>query len=230
MRLMFFLVLVFITQKMWIAIGNKNFDPVNLVWYLMINETLMFGYGDKLQKDIFYNIRSGNIGYSLIRPFSYFGQLISEAMGIFAVRFLVMLLGGSIFTYVLAGGFPTTFYGIGVIFVLMLISGVFINLCLIGLGLTALYMQSSRSTYMIWQKMLWIFGGLMFPLTIYPKWMQNVAAKTPFSYSMYEISRLIYGFDWKIVWNTTIHLILWTLATFLFVLWFMLKKVSVNGG
>jgi ABC-2 type transport system permease protein len=78
-----------------------------------------------------------------------------------------------------------------------------------------------------------VLGGLLFPLTIYPQWMQTLAAYTPFPWAMYEISRLIYEFNWQIALNTAAHLAGWTalvalLAGGLFKS--LLKKVSVNGG
>jgi ABC-2 type transport system permease protein len=34
--------------------------------------------------------------------------------------------------------------------------------------------------FWVWQKLLFILGGLMMPLSIYPDWIQRVAHMTPF--------------------------------------------------
>jgi len=233
MRLSFLAALVFTTEQLWIVIGHKGFDPVNIVWYLTMNEMLFFAYDEKLQTKIFNDIRSGNIGYSLIRPFSYIKQIVIEGMGVFCVRLPFLMLGGGILAYCMTGAFPTTFYGVGAIFILMLLSGFFMTLCMVSIGLIGLYMQSVKSIFMIWQKFMFVLGGLLFPLTVYPKLMQDIAAYTPFPWGLYEISRLIYEFSWGAVFNTSLHLLMWTVIMFLLSGWLyklLLKKVSVNGG
>ena len=47
-------------------------------------------------------------------------------------------------------------------------------------GLTAFWLGDVSPLFWIWQKLLFIFGGLMLPLSLYPEWMQRVAAYTPF--------------------------------------------------
>lgn len=233
MRLSFLATLVFTTQQLWNVIGHKGFDPVNIVWYLVMNEMLFFSYDGKMQKKVFHDIRSGNIGYSLIRPFSYLSQCITESMGMFLARIPFLMLGGGILAYLMTGSLPTTFHGIFVAFFLMILAGIFFNTCMVVIGLLGLYMQNTNSIFLIFQKLMFVFGGLFFPLTIYPHWMQDIAAWTPFPWGVYEVSRLVYEFNWNIVLNTAGHLIIWTgitliLARVIFVK--LLKKVSVNGG
>ena len=233
MRLIFLTVLVFTTEKLWQAIGHKGFDPVDIVWYLTFNELLLFSYDEKMRNKIFNDIRSGNIGYSLIRPFSYFKQCVVEGMGLSAVRLPILALFGPVLAYSMTGGFPSTFHGAACVFVLMSVASLLINLCIISIGLVGLYMQANFSLYIMWQKFLFVFGGLFFPLTIYPEWLQDIAAATPFPYMLYETSRLVYEFSWPVAWNTAVHLVLWTAAVFLLSVWLfglLLKKVSVNGG
>jgi ABC-2 type transport system permease protein len=233
MRLCFLAALVFTTEQLWRVIGHKGFDPVNIVWYLTMGEVLMFSYDNRLQTRIFNDIRSGNIGYSLIRPFSYLKQIVAEGMGVFCISMIFITIGGMALAFCITGGFPATIHGIGAIVVLMILSGFFITLCLVSIGLLGLYMQSSKSVFMIWQKLMFVLGGLLFPLTIYPQWMQTLAAYTPFPWAMYEISRLIYEFNWQIALNTAVHLAGWTALVALLAGWLfksLLKKVSVNGG
>ena len=233
MRLSFLTALVFTTEKLWQAIGHKGFDPVNIVWYLVMNEMLFFSYDERLQRKIFNDVRSGNIGYSLIRPFSYLNQSVIEGMGTFCARLPFLMLGGGLVAYFMTGGLPATLYGMPVIFVLMILSGLFTTFMIVFIGLLGLYMQSVNSVYLIWHKFMFVLGGLLFPLTIYPEWLQKIAAWTPFPWAVYEISRLIYEFSWSIALNTTLHLILWITVVFVMTNWLfrtLLKKVAVNGG
>ncbi|MDR0231871.1 MAG: ABC-2 family transporter protein [Dysgonamonadaceae bacterium] len=234
MRLVMLTLLVFVTQQLWLVIGHKGFEPVNIVWYLVMNEMLFFSYDGKMQKKIHNDIRSGNVGYSLIRPFSYLSQCITESTGMFLARIPFLMVGGGIIAYLLTGGgLPTTYWGIPVALLLMLVSGIFFNTSQVVIGLLGLYMQNTHSVAMIFQKFMFLLGGLLFPITVYPQWLQDIAAWTPFPWAVYEVSRLVYEFNWGIVFNTAAHLIMWTVATFILayvIFKQLLKKVSVNGG
>ena len=233
MRLAFLAFLVFVTQKLWQAIGHHGFDPVDIVWYLVMNETLFFSYDSKIIKQITNDVRFGNVGYHLMRPISYFAQQLTESMGIFCAKLPFLMIGGSVLAYLLTGGLPTTPCGMVVIFPLMIMSGLFTSVCLVAIGMLALYMHNPNSIYIVWQKFMFVFGGLFFPLTIYPEWMQRIATLTPFPWGVYEVSRLIYEFSWPIAFNAALHLIIWTAVAFLIanrMSKVLLRKVSVNGG
>jgi ABC-2 type transport system permease protein len=47
-------------------------------------------------------------------------------------------------------------------------------------GLTAFWLGDVTPLFWVWQKLLFILGGLMLPLAIYPEWLQRVAWLTPF--------------------------------------------------
>ncbi|MDR2778254.1 MAG: ABC-2 family transporter protein [Rickettsiales bacterium] len=231
--LCFMTTLVFVTEKLWQAIGHRGFDPVNIVWYLVMNEMLFFSFDERIQKRITNDIRSGNIGYSLLRPFSYLEQHVVESIGVFCARLPFLLLGSSALAFVITGALPTTFYGIIAVFILMPLSGLFTSLCMISIGLLGLYMQSTNSIFSLWQKFMFVLGGLFYPLTIYPPWLRNLSMLTPFPHGLYEISRLIYEFSWTIMLNTTVHLLGWIVVASFVSRWLyseLLKKVSINGG
>jgi ABC-2 type transport system permease protein len=234
MCLCFLSTLVFTTEKLWQVIGHRGFDPVNIVWYLVINEVLVFSYDERMHRKITNDIRSGNIGYSLMRPLSYLGQCVIEGLGVFCVRLPFLLLGGSLLAFIITGcHLPATFYGIGVVFILMLLSGFFMNLCLISIGLLGLYTQTTNSVFSVWQRLMFVLGGLFSPLTIYPSWLRNLSMYTPFSRGLYGIARLIYEFSWRIVLDTAVHLLGWIVIMSFVSKWLysvLLKKVSVNGG
>jgi ABC-2 type transport system permease protein len=48
------------------------------------------------------------------------------------------------------------------------------------LGLTAFWLDDVAPLYWIWQKALFLLGGLMLPLELYPAWIRALGALTPF--------------------------------------------------
>lgn len=232
---MVFLTVVLLTMKqLWDAVGNPAFRTTDLLWYLAMNELIFFARPERTHKVIENDIRSGNIGYFLLRPFSYFGMHLSETFGGFLARLPIIFGMGCAACFVLAGGLPATFFsGAPVIFALMIPVGILSSVCHIFIGMLALYFQSVRPFYLIWQKLEFVLGGLFFPLSIYPDWLNKLAHMTPFPYMAYANSRLIYEFQWSIAMHTMLSLFFWIGAALLVALSFynlLLRKVSVNGG
>jgi ABC-2 type transport system permease protein len=50
----------------------------------------------------------------------------------------------------------------------------------LGIGLLAFWITDVSPVFWVWQKLLFVLGGLMLPIGLYPEWMQRVAALTPF--------------------------------------------------
>lgn len=45
----------------------------------------------------------------------------------------------------------------------------------------------------VWQKLVFVLGGLMLPLSIYPGWLQSLALATPFAAMLYGPGSLVSG-------------------------------------
>jgi ABC-2 type transport system permease protein len=50
----------------------------------------------------------------------------------------------------------------------------------VGIGPLAFWLDDVSPVFWVWQNMLFVFGGLMLPIGIYPEVMQRIAALTPF--------------------------------------------------
>ncbi len=61
----------------------------------------------------------------------------------------------------------------------------------------------------IWEKLLFILGGLILPLAIYPRWIQKIAYYTPFPAILGQRSSLAIDFSIAQVFNVTSSLIFW---------------------
>ena len=57
--------------------------------------------------------------------------------------------------------------------------------CYVAVGLSAFWLHDSMPAYLIWQKLAFICGGLFVPLDVYPSWLRNAAAWTPFPTLLY---------------------------------------------
>jgi ABC-2 type transport system permease protein len=50
----------------------------------------------------------------------------------------------------------------------------------LGIGLLAFWLHDVAPVYWVWQKLMFVLGGLLLPLELYPAFIQRVAAFTPF--------------------------------------------------
>jgi ABC-2 type transport system permease protein len=66
-----------------------------------------------------------------------------------------------------------------------------LNFCISALiGLSAFVVEDISAFQWVYQKLAFIFGGLLIPLDFYPAWLQNIARALPFSSILYGPARL----------------------------------------
>jgi ABC-2 type transport system permease protein len=66
-----------------------------------------------------------------------------------------------------------------------------LNFCIATMiGLTAFVVEDISAFQWIYQKMAFIFGGLLIPLDFYPAWLQAICRALPFSSIIYAPARL----------------------------------------
>jgi ABC-2 type transport system permease protein len=58
------------------------------------------------------------------------------------------------------------------------------------IGLAAFVAEEVTPFEWIYQKLIFILGGMLIPLDFYPQWLQSIAKALPFAYMMYGPARL----------------------------------------
>jgi ABC-2 type transport system permease protein len=101
------------------------------------------------------------------------------------------------------------------------------------IGLSAFWLQTVDPLFWIWEKMLFMLGGLMLPLTIYPQWIQTVAYATPFPVILGERSALALDFNLHHILTLSCALMAWGVFGFIG-LWWLYRKglriLNIEGG
>ena len=114
-----------------------------------------------------------------------------------------------------------------------ILSCVVLILFQVAIGLSVFWLQEGQPVFWIYQKLQFVFGGLFWPLDIYPGWLAAIAHATPFSAMVYGVGRSAFGFEPGVALVTLLKLAFWCVAMTLFVVWLYrksLRVVSVNGG
>lgn len=179
----FLLVCLVIFSNLWkiieAKIGASGFNTSELLWYIALNEWVLIALPSS-ERAIEGDLRSGRLATVLPRPISYLVSQFFESAGELCANLLVLGVVSFGFTWFMVGGLPISAFpvliGTGIL------AGVVGTLFQMLIGLTAFWIYEVDPVSWIWEKLLFAFGGLLLPLSVYPAWWQTAARFTPFPY------------------------------------------------
>jgi ABC-2 type transport system permease protein len=206
-------------------------DPKALVWYLAATEWILLS-APPLHIEIQEAIRRGDVVYQLGRPASYVLAELAAGLGLVAVR--APLLGLTAFLCAFAFTAWTPPLGaLAMVVPFGLVACALITALHVLIGLLAFWLQDVSPVSWVWQKLMFVLGGLMLPVALYPDFIQRAAAFTPFP-------ALLAGPASFVLPNGTVtpgalarDLVVWWAVTALAVYWIFRRATSaltINGG
>jgi ABC-2 type transport system permease protein len=176
-RALFYALVLFIFDRVWAKLGQRG---SGYVWYLAVTEWVMLSQ-PRLFQEIERDVRSGEIAYQLTRPTSYLGVKLSEAAGELSLSMAWLGAIGVGMATLLHGGLPVEPVGLLYAAALGVLAGLVLLLCNALIGLLAFWLDDVSPLYWLWQKSMFVLGGLFVPLSLYPDWLRLVALWSPFS-------------------------------------------------
>ena len=232
----FLLVCLVIFSNLWkiieAKIGASGFNSAELLWYIALNEWVLISLPSS-ERAIEGDLRSGRLATLLPRPISYLASTFFESAGELCANLLVLGVVSFGFTWFMVGGLPgmmaifPAWIGVGIL------AGVVGTLFQMLIGLTAFWIYEVDPFSWIWEKLLFAFGGLLLPLSVYPDWWQTAARYTPFPYILgYRSALAIDSGDNQILWIVSglVFFGLIALAALCLVYRKGLKILNVEGG
>lgn len=233
--LFFLLILIFIYNRLWEVIGLQDNDiHINnrFMWYFLFAEMIILSR-PRVERIIFDDIQSGTMAYYLNKPVSFFLMRYTEALGNMSVSYLITGALGTVITLIITGKPPFALWHFPVIFAVCYLSATINTLLYTGVGLCGLWLNNIRTLGMAVERLAFIFGGAIFPLSIYPEWFVKIAKWTPFYSIYYSSIKLVYDFSWYNFLVTIGMNLLWVclIAGFIIFAYGKLsKKVNIYGG
>lgn len=237
-RILTFWIILFIFLNLWqVVYAGKGeiigFTLTQLFWYFTLAEVMTFSGPSDSIEEIGEEVRSGSISNSLLKPINYCFVRFVKYFSRFLTDFILIGAGGILFTYVLIGSLKITFTGI-LLTGIAIALGAFINFLLIlAIGLSAFWLEDSTSLSWIYQKFVFILGGMMIPLEFYPSWLENLSKALPTSYFMYYPAKLFVHFDVSFLSKVLIGQVSWIIVLIVIVILVYrkgVKEVNINGG
>ncbi len=183
-RAAFLVVILGVFSALWRAVGavgtggTGTADRGTMVWYLAMTEWMLMS-APQLHFDIEADVRRGDVAHQIARPASYLASHVARGIGALGFRAPLLLVvacgAGAAF-----GGrpaHPVTLAGIVGIGIAAAIS---MSVWYESIGLLAFWLGDIAPVYWIWQKLTFVLGGLLLPLTFYPSLVIHIAMLTPF--------------------------------------------------
>jgi len=212
-----------------VSINGLTFS--NMIWYLMMAETIELGR-PRLNRIMSEQVKNGEVAYILSKPYNFVLYHFFFGLGDATVRVVLNVIVGTIVAWLLAGTPP------GILGWLMafgtMIGAWILHFCIMTLiGLAAFLVEETNSFDLIYQKMVFILGGMLLPLEMFPAWLQKIAFALPFPYMMYAPARLFVKPDFDLFLKMLGGQVIWiTIFVFIVLLAYRgsEKMLTVNGG
>ncbi len=185
------------------------------LWYLTLAETIYLSK-PRLAGAVAQAVRDGSIAYFLNKPYSFLLYQLSAGLGDSVLRLGLSALAGGAVAWLAAGpppdpqGWPLVLLAVAAAWLLDFCLGAII-------GLAAFVTEDIAAFEWIYQKVVFILGGLLIPLDFFPGWLRSLALALPFAYSVYGPARLFVQptlarfaglMAWQVAWLAALALLL----------------------
>lgn len=194
-RVVFLGVLLGVFTALWRAVAEAGMPvaaaPNEMVWYLSATEWIVLS-SPMLFLQIQEDVRRGDVTYHLLRPVSYIGAMLARGVGMLCVRLPAIGMAAFAWAYAFTGTAPPA----GALLALLpvgFLAALLLTSLHLGIGLAAFQLAEVSPLYWVTQKALFVLGGLMLPLELYPAWLRNVAWSTPFPSMLASPAGLLLG-------------------------------------
>jgi len=181
-RALFFVLILGVFSAVWRAVaesgGTSGRQPAEMLWYLAVTEWVLMS-APSVQFQMEDDIRRGDVAYQIARPASWLGARFAHGLGALAFRAPVMLAVACIAASSVAGA-PTRTSGLAAAIAFGTLAAAVVTLFHVVIGVASFWLGDVAAAYWIWQKLLFVLGGLLLPLQFYPARFVRLARLTPF--------------------------------------------------
>jgi ABC-2 type transport system permease protein len=181
-RMVFFAVILGVFSSLWRAVAEAGMpvaaDSKSLVWYLAATEWILLS-APPIHLEIQEGIRRGDVVYRLGHPVSYLVAEFASGLGLLAVRAPCLGVTAFLCAFAFTGSTPPL-SGLLIVVPFGLAASALMTALYLWIGLLAFWLQEVAPVFWLWQKLMFVLGGLMLPLELYPSFIQHAAAFTPF--------------------------------------------------
>ena len=195
---LFYLLVTAVLASLWLTAANANegsiagYSTVAIVWYVAATESVTISVPMRLIEDIGIDISSGQIAAEMQRPVSILWVRVLTEIGTCLPRMVLCITLGTAFASVLVGAPPDP--AALPLAAVSIVLAVTLNLIAQHLFAgAAFWLSDAKSTWFLYQKLVFILGGMLLPIEVLPEGLETVARLLPFIAMAYVPARLASG-------------------------------------
>lgn len=180
-RVVFFAMILGVFSAVWRAVGEaggRARDPREMMWYIAMTEWVVMS-APLIFFQMEEDVRRGDVAYQIARPASWLGSRLAHGLGALAIRGPVMLVVACATAWVYAGP-PERPAGLLASIAFGFAAAAAMTVSYLGVGVLAFWLGDVAPAFWVWQKLLFVLGGLLLPLQFYPDLFVRLASLTPF--------------------------------------------------
>lgn len=199
-RACFYAVIIGVLTSLWRAAAAANggdvagYGAYAITWYLVFSEAAVNGIKFRMIEQVGTDIGSGAFTTEMLRPVRAVTFRIAGELGDGIVRLSTMLVTGTLLGLLIAGP-PAR----ATSFALALASAFLALACNVSaqyaFAAMAFWQSEAKGAWFLYQKLVFILGGMLLPLEIFPAWLESAARIAPFWTMSYAPARLAAGFE-----------------------------------
>lgn len=231
-RCAFYMLLMTIITALWGKVAQEQVSgslayllPAGgLGFYVGVTEIAVLGTPAmhiKLEDDI----RSGLLESRLLRPKSHLLLRFAEGIGGACARMATLAVCGALLLALSSFALPALIWWPGILLVMLLAAVIGVQLSL-AVGLSVFWLGRVLPPYIVVQKIAFLLGGLMAPVTLYPDWLANIAMASPFAAQMYWPATFVTAPSPLTLAQTIGWQLLWIILTSLLLRWIWSRGVT----
>ena len=234
-RAVFFAVILGVFSSLWRAVAEAGMpiavEPRAMVWYLAITEWIMLS-APPVFLDIQEAVRRGDIVCQLGRPVAWVGATFAEGLGLLLVRGPVLFVTACVCATAFTGWTPPLAV-LAVVAPIGMAAAALITALWLGVGLLAFWLGDVGPVSWVWQKLMFVFGGLLMPIGLYPAFVRRIAPFTPFPAVLSRPASFVLQDNLDAAVPLVGDLVLWSVATAVLLIVLFRRAataLTVNGG
>lgn len=195
---MFYLLVTGAVSAMWRVAAAANggavagYDARALSWYLALSEAAYMSVHSRLIEDVGNDIAGGAVASEMLRPAPVAGVRLATQVGAMTPRLLVNGTAGSILCLLTVGP-PPSAAGLALALPALVLAGACNVAAMHAFAALSFWIRDAGTSWFLYQKLLFILGGMLLPLQAMPGWLHTLAAGLPFMAMAYVPARLVSG-------------------------------------
>lgn len=195
-RTLFLVVILYIFLQLWRVTYSETqaqqlggFTLAQMLWYLSVTESIATS-APRVAQEVDQDVRTGALAVQLIRPISYPMYRLWSSLGERCVRFGLNFAVSTGLMCLFVGAEPLSLTGLSLFLLVLPIAFILDFLVMFLIGLAAFWLEDTSGLVLIYSRLLWLLGGLLIPLELFPETWQPILHSLPFATIIYAPAHL----------------------------------------